>query len=499
MITQPAHGTPIYTTAEIRDIEAAAATLPLMERAGLAAAEFARTVAPESGRPVLVIAGPGNNGGDAFVIARHLKQWWFKVCVVFLGDASKLSRDASAALQGWRDAGGTTVAAIPSGVEWGLVVDGLFGIGLQREVTGVHAQAVSAINALSAPKLAVDIPSGLASDIGQIMGCAVCADHTITFIGLKPGLLTGDGPDHCGELHVADLGIGAASLRPPRSSVIGAAVLANALPPRRQNTHKGHYGSVALVGGAHGMVGAVLLAGRAALKLGAGRVYLGLIAHDAPLVDMTQPELMLRKAHGVLKLDHLTALAIGPGLGQSPEAAFCLDRAMDAVVPLVIDADGLNLTGATPALKAKLQKRVAPTVLTPHPAEAARLLGCSTAEVQRDRVAASLKLAERLRSHVVLKGAGSVCAAPDGTWGINVSGNPGMASAGMGDVLTGLVVALLGQGIEPKSALQCAVHLHGAAADWLVAQGAGPAGLAASETIDCARRLINEAVKSREH
>ena len=494
MITRVAHGTPIYTTAEIRDIEAASATLPLMERAGLAAAELARTVAPESGRTVLVVAGPGNNGGDAFVIARHLKQWWFKVCVVFIGDASKLSRDASATLQAWRDAGGAIVEGIPPGVEWGLVVDGLFGIGLQRDVAGAHAQAVSAINALSAPKLAVDIPSGLASDTGRVMGCAVRADHTITFIALKPGLLTGDGPDHCGELHVADLGVDTASLKQARGRVIGDAVLAETLAPRRINTHKGHYGSVAIVGGAHGMVGAALLAGRAALKLGAGRVYLGLMAHDAPLVDMMQPELMLRSADVALKLDHLTALAIGPGLGQSPDAAYFLDWALAAAVPLVIDADGLNMIGATPGLKEKLQKRAAPTVLTPHPAEAARLLGCNTAEIQRDRLASALKLAQSLGTHVVLKGAGSVCAAPDGTWGINASGNPGMASAGMGDVLTGFVAALLGQGIEPKYALQCAAHLHGAAADWLVAQGVGPAGLTAGETIDCARRLINEAV-----
>ena len=497
MITRPAHATPIYTTAEIRDIEAAAATAPLMERAGLAAAELARAVAPESGRPVLVIAGPGNNGGDAFVIARHLKQWWFKVCVVFSGEASKLSPDASSALQAWRDAGGTTVAALPAGVEWALVVDGLFGIGLQREVAGPHAEIIAAVNALSAPKLAVDIPSGLASDTGCVMGSAVRADHTITFIALKPGVLTADGPDHCGQLHVADLGIDAASLKPARGAVIGNAVLANALPRRRMNTHKGHYGGVAIVGGAHGMVGAALLAGRAALKLGAGRVYLGLMAHDAPLVDATQLELMLRSADGALKLEHLTALAIGPGLGHSPDAAFYLDWALDATAPLVIDADGLNMIGATPAVKSKLLKRTAPTVLTPHPAEAARLLDCSTAEIQRDRVAATLKLARSLRSHVVLKGAGSVCAAPDGTWGINASGNPGMASAGMGDVLTGFVAALLAQGIEPQSALQCAVHLHGAAADWLVAQGAGPAGLTAGETIDCARRLINEAITLR--
>ena len=496
MVTRLAHATPIYRTHEIREIEAAAGALPLMERAGLAAAELARTVAPESGRPILVIAGPGNNGGDAFVIARHLREWWFKLTVVFTGDQSKLSRDAGAALTAWRRVGGSTVDRIPPATDWGLVVDGLFGIGLQREVTAGHAELIAAINAMNAAKLAVDIPSGLDSDTGRVMGYAVRADHTITFIAVKPGLLTRDGPDHCGELHIAGLGIAAAALKPPRGIIIGDAILGQALRRRRRNTHKGDYGSLAIIGGAHGMVGAALLAGRAALKLGAGRVYLGLIAHDAPLVDMTQPELMLRSADEALKLDNMTALAVGPGLGQSPDAAFYLEWAVASPLPLVIDADGLNLLGASAKLKIALQQRSAATVLTPHPAEAARLLGCGTPEVQRDRVAAAIALAEGLRSHVVLKGAGSICAAPGGTWSINVSGNPGMASAGMGDVLAGLIGALLAQGVEPNTALHAGVYLHGAAADALVAQGTGPAGLTAGETIDAARHIINDATRT---
>jgi len=491
MLARLAHGTPIYRTEEIRRIEAAAADLPLMERAGLAAAEIARTVAPESGRAILIVAGPGNNGGDAFVIARHLKSWWFRVCVVFAGDENKLSPDAGAALTRWREAGGNCTDRIPHGTDWGLVVDGLFGIGLKREVTGRHAEVIAAINALAAPKLAVDIPSGLQSDTGRVMGCAVRADHTVTFIALKSGLLTHDGPDHCGEIHVSNLGLDPAALNPRRGIVLAGGVLAGALPPRRLNSHKGDYGSLAIVGGAHGMVGAALLAGRAALKLGAGRVYLGLIARDAPLVDPMQPEIMLRSADEALKLGHLTALAIGPGLGQSPDAAFHLDWALETPLPLVIDADGLNLIAAQDALARKLRQRTAPTILTPHPAEAARLLNRTTADVQRDRLAAAQEIAGSLRSHVVLKGAGSICTDPDGAWGINASGNPGMASAGMGDVLTGFIAALLAQGLEPQNALRVAVHLHGAAADALVAQGAGPIGIAAGDTIDAARRILN--------
>ena len=492
MATRLAYGTPIYRTREIREIESAAASLPLMERAGLAAAELVRTVAPESGRPILVVAGPGNNGGDAFVIARHLKEWWFRVCVVFAGEEAKLSRDASAAIKAWRDAGGSVLDRIPAGMDWSLAVDGLFGIGLQREVSGRHAELIAALNALRVPKLAVDIPSGLDSDSGRVMGCAVRATHTITFIALKPGLLTLEGPDLCGEIHVASLGLDPAAIKPPQGIVIGEAILGKAFRPRPRNTHKGDYGSVAIIGGAHGMVGAALLAGRAALKLGSGRVYLGLIARDAPLVDMTQPELMLRAADEALKLGNLTALAIGPGLGLSSDAAFYLGWALETPLLLVLDADGLNLISATPALKERLRQRGAATILTPHPAEAARLLGCSTQEVQRDRVASALQLARDSKCHVVLKGAGSVCAAPDGTWGINVSGNPGMASAGMGDVLTGFVASLLGQGIDPRTALHAAVHLHGAAADALVAEGVGPVGLTASETIGAARCLVNE-------
>lgn len=485
------HRMPIYRTAEIREIEAAAAALPLMERAGHAGAELAREIASDGGKPILVVCGPGNNGGDGFVVARHLKQWWFKVSVVFAGDAGKLSGDATAAFSAWRENGGKVSSEIPSGQSWGLVVDGLFGIGLQREIGGHYADLISRMNAIPAPKLAIDIPSGLESDSGRVLGSAVCADHTITFIGLKPGLLTLDGPDHCGEVRVASLGLNAPELKPPHGAVIGEGILDETLKPRRRNTHKGHFGSVGIIGGAPGMVGAALLAGGAALKLGAGRVYVGLLAKDAPVADVTQPELMLRSADAVLKLDHLTVLAAGPGLGFSPDAMFYLEWAIESPLPLVIDADGLNLISANARLQEKLRSRRTPAVLTPHPAEAARLLDSTTREVQHDRVATALLLARRHKSHVVLKGAGSVCASPDGTWSINTSGNPGMASAGMGDVLTGIIASLLAQGAQPRTALEAGVYLHGRAADVLAAQGTGPTGLAASETIGSARRLLN--------
>ena len=493
MTTRLAHGTPVYRSAEVRAVEtaAAAAAPPLMERAGLAAAEIAREVSGGSGRPVLVLAGPGNNGGDAFVLARHLRQWYFGVSVVFAGDESRLSADASAALRAWRAAGGSIADALPGSQDWGLVVDGIFGIGLEREVTGRYAEWIAAINGLGMPILAIDVPSGLQSDTGRVMGCAVRATHTVTFIALKPGLLTLDGPDHCGDIHVRALGLDTRGLMPARGSVIGAEILQALLPPRARNSHKGDYGSVGIVGGDHGMVGAALLAGRAALRTGSGRVYVGLLARDAQAVDPGQPELMLRTADEVLKLGHLSCLAAGPGLGQMPDAAFYLGIALESELPLVLDADALNLIAADPRLAEQLRARTAPALLTPHPAEAARLLGTSTRDVQNDRVAAATALAARLRALVVLKGAGSVCAAPEGTWHINTSGNPGMASAGMGDVLSGMIAALIAQGAQPLRALLAGVYLHGAAADRAVAGGAGPVGLTATETIDAARALLN--------
>jgi hydroxyethylthiazole kinase-like uncharacterized protein yjeF len=493
MKVHAAHDTPVCLTADVRAIEAAAAKdpPPLMERAGLAAAEIARDISGGTGKPVLVLAGPGNNGGDAFVLARHLKQWYFNPVVVFAGDDKKLSTEAKAAFRGWRAAGGGVSRNLPAALDWGLVVDGIFGIGLDREVTGIYAEWIAAINACRAPVLAIDVPSGLQSDTGCVMGCAVRATHAVTFIALKPGLLTLDGPDCCGELHLRTLGLDAHALRPANGRLIGPEVIAATLQPRSRNTHKGDYGSVGIVGGDHGMVGAALLAGRAALKLGSGRVYVGLIAHAAPLVDPVQPELMLRTADEVLKLGHLSCLAVGPGLGQMPDAAFYLGVALESSLPLVLDADALNLIAMDAHLAALLGKRKAPKLLTPHPAEAARLLGTTTREIQADRVGAATRLATKFNALVVLKGAGSICAAPDGTWHINTSGNPGMASAGQGDVLTGMIAALLSQGAEPKTALLTAVYLHGAAADHAVASGTGPVGLTASETIEAARSLLN--------
>jgi hydroxyethylthiazole kinase-like uncharacterized protein yjeF len=319
------------------------------------------------------------------------------------------------------------------------------------------------------------------------MGRAVRATHTITFIGLKPGLLTLDGPDHCGEVSVADLGLTA-----PKASawVASPELFNNVLKPRPHNFHKGLAGSLGIVGGATGMSGAALLAARAALKLGAGRVYVGLL--DPSLaVDPAAPELMLRHADDALGQD-LNALVIGPGLGQSERAETLVGAALASELPCVLDADALNLISESEDLRHACARRKAETIVTPHPAEAARLLAESTASLQADRVKSARALAENLNAHVVLKGNGSILVARDRHWFVNTTGNPGMASAGMGDVLAGMLGALLAQGYTGETALVLGTHLHGLAADELGRHGVGPVGMTASELTDAARRLWNQ-------
>jgi hydroxyethylthiazole kinase-like uncharacterized protein yjeF len=463
--------TPLLRSAELRAIEARHANVvpPLMERAGRAAAELALRLLKNRRARVLALAGPGNNGGDAIVMAHVLKQQGIDVVV---GPGGK----------------------VPKG-DYGLVVDGLFGIGLQRPITGAYADLIARINAFQGPVLALDIPSGLDGDTGRVMGVAVRATHTISFIGGKPGLYTLDGPDHCGEVSVVNLGL---RLDEFPGAVLSVDDFSDCLTPRLRNSHKGSYGSLAVVGGAAGMTGAALLAGRAGLQLGAGRVFVGLL--QALVVDPVQPELMLRTADNALA--HATVAVVGPGLGSSDAALEIVRRVASAVprdtalhnFPVLFDADALNLLAAHPVLVAHLLRRTASTIITPHPAEAARLLATTTEAVQADRVGAALKLAQRFKAHVALKGCGTVIAHPDGRWRINANGNPGLASGGTGDVLSGFIGALLAQGWPADAALSGAVHLHGAAADALVASGIGPVGIAAGELIPVARTLLNRLI-----
>jgi len=484
---------PIYTTPAMRKLEelAAPASGTLMERAGAAAAEFARSLCSDTAKAVLVVAGPGNNGGDAFEVAVHLKRWFFRVSVVFSGERDKLPKDAQAALGKWEAAGGTLLRDVPGEPRFDLAVDGLFGAGLKRPLAGTHGTLVEKLNALGVPILALDVPSGIDADTGAIMGCAVRASHTITFIAHKPGLLTLDGPDHCGELKLDTLGLDPVRLLEPEGMLLDADILSRAIRPRPRNFHKGQAGSVGVLGGAAGMVGAALIAGRAALKCGAGRVYLGLLTPHPPCVDDVQPELMLRKPKELFERGFASVLVAGPGMGLADSTRKLLAAALAAPVPIILDADALNLIAANRALASTLRKRSVSTIMTPHPAEAARLFGGATHEVQADRVSSARRLAQQFHCSIVLKGNGSVIAAPDGKFWINPSGNPGMASAGMGDALSGMIGALVAQGTEPLRALLAGVYLHGAAADALVVSGLGPAGITASEVIDRARVLLN--------
>ena len=454
---------PLFIAADIREIDRnwadAHPDRPLMDSAGAAAAELAGTLASESGDPVLILAGPGNNGGDALVAARHLSAQGCRVAVVSRADPARLPPDAARAWAAWRENGGEILADIPPSQRFSLVIDGLFGVGLARDVTGDEARWIAQANAMACPRLALDVPSGLDSDSGQIRGCAVRADHTLTFLGLKPGLLTADGPDYAGELHLDTLGIDPAALPATMGSALTQLEARHRLPARARNSHKGLYGHVGIIGGDAGMVGASLIAGRAALQAGAGSVTLGVL--DARIaVDYVEPRLMFALPGKLAEME-LDGLAIGPGLGQHPPARALVEAALAAACPLVLDADALNLLAGDAELARRAARRTHLTLLTPHPGEAARLLGLRGAEIQANRIESARTLSRIYCAEVALKGAGTVIAHPDGRYAINTTGGPWLAQAGSGDRLTGMVTALLGQGMAAADALEAAVWLHG--------------------------------------
>jgi hydroxyethylthiazole kinase-like uncharacterized protein yjeF len=489
---------PVLVSAELRAIEAAHAKAGLMERAGVAATGVALSMlAGSPGGRVVVLAGPGNNGGDGFVVARELRRAFHEVEVVFTHDAASLPADASAAHASFIAAGGRTVKR-PRAERPDLVVDALYGIGLSRAIAGADAALVSWANAGGAPVLALDLPSGLAADTGTLHEPAIRARATATFIALKPGLLTRDGPDASGQVSVHALGLEAATAAAKGRRLDWSALDAmrpEALTRTRRNVHKGTFGTLAILGGASGMTGAPILAGRAALRAGAGKVRVGFVGTDHPAVDPAAPELMLGEA--LRAIDGADAVVAGPGMGTTDDAADVLRHAIGTDAPLVLDADALNLVAVIASLRAGVAARKAPTLVTPHPAECARLLGTATADVQGNRVAAAHAIAANLKANVVLKGAGSVLAHPDGRFDVNATGNPALAVAGSGDVLAGILGAMLAQRLDPVSALRFAVCLHGAAADRLVATGIGPVGVSAAEVGDAVRSLLNDGPRVR--
>lgn len=465
---------PVWRRTGIRALESrlqAESATPLMDLAGLATARLALAVAPHA-RRIWILAGPGNNGGDGLEAAIHLHRWGLSVMLNLLGDSQHLPADARRALQRATQAGVSIHHGLPASAPemtgQDLCIDALLGIGVTRAPEGEMRQAVQWLNANAATVLAIDIPTGLDADSGQTLGSAesvVRADHTLTLLGAKPGLFMGHGRDACGTLWLDPLGL-------PTEAADWGAPDALLNPParpaaRRHASHKGSHGDVAVVGGESlgtqgtGMSGAAVLAAQAALHAGAGRVMLCLLGPDTPHLP---PDLM-RRSLEALDLPQLTVVA-GCGGGQAIGAA--LSRLLQYSARLVLDADALNRVAQDPWLQGLLAHRTLhrqATVLTPHPLEAARLLGLSTAQVQADRLAAADQLAQRFGCCVVLKGSGTVIAAPGRTPHINTTGNGLLAVGGTGDVLAGLTGARLAAHGNPWQAACDAVWTHGQLAD----------------------------------
>jgi NAD(P)H-hydrate epimerase len=484
----------LYTAEQVRRLDACAIGehgLPgftLMQRAGVAVFEAARERFT-SARCWLVLCGAGNNGGDGYVVARLAREAGLKVTLCALRDPGELKGDAARAARAWCDAGGRVRQwPLRGKVQADLVIDALLGTGLDRAVEGRYRDAVARIRALGCPVVAVDIPSGIHADSGRVLGCAVRADVTVSFIGQKRGLFTGDGPDHRGELIFDELGTPAEMHEAvgPAGRRLREAIIRELLPGRALNSHKGHYGHVLVAGGDQGMSGAARLAGEAALRAGAGLVTVATHAAHAALLNLSRPELMVTTVaeSGVIEtLERATVLAVGPGLGTRAWGRALFDSLMQTHLPAVVDADGLNLLAEKPRQRGDW-------VLTPHPAEAARLAGCSVDEIQDDRVGQALRLATKFNAVVVLKGCGSVLAEPAGSYAICPLGNPGMATAGCGDVLTGVIAGLLGQRLSPWHAAQVGVAAHAAAGD-RVAERQGRVGLLASDITACLPSVLN--------
>jgi len=489
----------LYRAEQVRELDRAAIEnhgIPgaeLMERAGRAAYDLLRKRWPDA-QDVTVVCGVGNNGGDGYVVAGYAQMDGLGVRVLQLGDAQRLRGDALTMATRFREAGGRIEPFERLPQKTDVIVDAILGTGLQREVTGAWAQVIEAINAHLAPVLAIDIPSGLHSDFGRILGTAVQAQATISFIGLKQGMLTGAGPDCCGEIHFDALEVPAVvySGQVLSSRRLDWEKLRDLLGRRPRSANKGSFGHVLVVGGAPGFSGAVRLAGEGALRAGAGLVTVATHPAHAAYLNLTRPELMCPGVEGPAELDpylkRATAVAVGPGLGKDAWGKHLLGWVLGAGLPVVVDADALNLL-------AESRTRHDDWVLTPHPGEAARMLGTEPAKIQEDRFGSVRRLQERYGGVAVLKGAGTlVHGGSHKPIGVCHGGNPGMATAGTGDVLTGIIAALIAQGLSLEDAACAGVCLHAAAGD--AAAKDGERGLLASDLLANIRPLVNSAAPS---
>ncbi len=459
--------------------------LSLMTRAGTSAWQTLQRSWPKA-RDIVVFAGAGNNAGDGYVLATQARRAKRRVTVLNVGNPAKLAGAAATVRKRFLAAQGREqpfTGALPPKVD--VIVDALFGIGLDRPLRDCWVQAVELINASGKPVLAVDIPSGLSADSGAILGAAVRASVTQTFIGLKAGLFTGEGPSCIGALEFDTLKVPARTFEgvPPRARLLDAHV---PLQRRARAAHKGDFGHVLVIGGDHGMGGAPRLSAEAALRSGAGLV--SVITRPQHVAGFLAglPEAMVRgvedAAEAAALFERATVIAVGPGLGQGEWGQRLLKRVLEMPLPLVVDADALNLLAAQPRTRGNW-------ILTPHPGEAARLLKQSVAEVQQDRLQAAARIAEKYRAIVVLKGAGSIVAADGETPAICRYGNPGMAAPGTGDALTGVIAALVAQGLTLAEAAQAGVQAHALAGD--CAAKAGERGLLARDLIAKLRTVLN--------
>lgn len=483
---------PLYSAAQVRELDArliAAGTpgFELMQRAAHAAWRALRRRWPQAAA-VTVLSGAGNNAGDGFLLAVLAQQAGWAVRVLAVGAPQQLGGDAAQACAAAR-AAGVTIEPWRAGAELrGVLVDALLGTGLRGALREPYAAAIAQINASGLPVLAVDIPSGLNADSGLVEELAVRADLTVSFIGLKLGLFTGDAADWVGQLVFDDLRAGPqlVAAQPCQALRLEGAALPR-LAPRSRNAHKGSFGHVLVLGGDRGFGGAALLSAESALRGGAGLVSLATRGEHVPASLARRPEIMCVATESTYQLPGLCeqadVLVVGPGLGQQAWGRSLLSALAASPRPQVWDADALNL------LASAAVTLPADCVLTPHPGEAARLLGCSTAAVQADRPAAARALAVKFAAVVVLKGAGSLVAAPDGRLLLCDRGHPAMAGAGFGDVLAGLIGALRAQGLAAFEAAALAVWLHASAGQQL---GAGGRGLAAGDLLPTIRQLLEE-------
>ena len=490
----------LYCAAEVRALDQAAIAagtpgIQLMKRAGRAVFDALHQAYPEPGL-ITVYCGAGNNAGDGYVVAALAAQRRLPVQVIQVGALDKLTGDARHAYDFACQEGVAITAfenaAVPAE---GVVVDALLGIGLQGSVRAPFLQAIEQINACGLPVVAVDLPSGLDADSGAVQGCAVNAAITVTFIGTKRGLLTGRGPALCGTLVLADLSVSADILQAQSGSaeLLRLPALLNNLAPRAADAHKGDFGHVMVIGGDTGFGGAALMAAEAAARTGAGLVSIATRPEHIPAILARRPEVM---ACGVVSGQELepwlarpTVLVVGPGLGRSPWSEQMLQQAVKSGLPLVLDADALNILAAGRVVAENTRRDN--WLLTPHPGEAARLLAVNTTDIQNDRFAAVSKIQQSYGGAVILKGAGSLVAAEADCIGVVAAGNPGMATGGMGDVLSGILGGLIAQGLTVAQAARLGACLHATAAD-LAADEVGQRSLLATDLMPYLCQLLSD-------